>query len=60
MILRAFVPHQIICLNEQVARNLRIDMIDTIVYDLGRLKQRFKTRVWLWAEQKRSEEFLEL
>ena len=43
----------LIFLNEQVARNLRIDMIDTIVYDLGRLKQRFKTRAWFLAEQKK-------
>ena len=37
-----------------------IDIIYSLVYDLGRLKQCFKTRVWLCAEKKRSEEFLEL
>ena len=50
MILGSFSPR--IFFYEQVARNLRIDMIDTIVYDLGRFKQRFKARVWLWAEPK--------
>ena len=50
----------LILFNEQVARNLRIDMIDTIlvVYDLDLLNQRFKMRAW--QSKKRSEEFLEL
>ena len=30
-----------------------MDTIVYIVYDLGRLNQRFKTRVWLWTEQKK-------